>query len=294
MRILIIALAALAVFAAPSPARAGTGFELTWPVDGRVTRAFDSPESPYGAGHRGVDVVTTGGTVVVAAASGRVLFSGRVAGRGTVSVDHGNGWRTTYQPVSPWVPEGATVAAGDVLGRLLPGHCAATCLHWGLTDGETYLDPTGYLAMPVIRLLPRGSVPEPLPTLPAAVVSGTPVAGRVTSPFGMRRHPVTGVVKLHDGVDYAAACGTPVVAPSAGVVVSASFDGAYGYRVRIDHGGGVVMGYAHLQGLTVRAGASLDAGAALGTVGSTGLSTGCHLHWMAWRDGTLINPATLA
>jgi murein DD-endopeptidase MepM/ murein hydrolase activator NlpD len=131
----------------------------TPPVDGglRVTRPFDAPESRWGAGHRGVDLAAAPGTAVRAAGDGVVLFAGLVAGRPVVSVAHGDGLRTTYEPVDPAVRAGQRVGAGTVLGVLLPGHpgCpAAACLHWGLRRGETYLDPLLLLRPPRLRLLP--------------------------------------------------------------------------------------------------------------------------------------------
>lgn len=116
--------------------------------------------------------------------------------------------------------------------------------------------------------------------------------GRTSSPFGMRTHPITGVRKLHDGTDIAAGCGTPVTAPWPGRVVGAALHSAYGYRVIVEHGG-LRTAYAHMRKLEVSVGDSLDAGARLGSVGSTGLSTGCHLHWMAWKNGALVDPLTL-
>lgn len=296
MRTLFTLLTALAVSLTTITPAAANGLEFERPVPGAVVDAFRAPADTYAPGHRGVDLAADTGAAVRAPAGGRVRFAGYVAGTGTVSIDLGNGWRTTLQPVAPAVVAGDDVRSGEAIGTLAAGHCGlAACLHWGLTDGETYLDPMDYLTVPVIRLVPLGSTPEPLPFLPAAstTTSGAPVDGPITSPFGMRRHPVTGVFKLHDGVDYAAACGTAVAAPSSGVVVSASFDGAYGYRVKVDHGGGLITAYAHLQALDVSAGQQVITGEALGRVGSTGLSTGCHLHWMAWRDGTLIDPETL-
>lgn len=296
MRVLLTMIAAVALTPL-LPARAEPGFELDRPVPGPVLRGFDTLPSRYAPGHRGVDLAGEVGGDVRAAATGRVLFAGYVAGSGTVSVDHGNGWRTTYQPVRPTVAGGDQVVAGDRVGTLQEGHCSAGgCLHLGLTDGQEYRDPLDYLTLPVVRLLPHGSVPDPVPRLAAArvpPVGGHPLRGEVSSRFGMRRHPVTGKVKLHDGVDLAAACGTPVSAPTAGVVTDASFHLAYGYRVRIDHGGGLAMAYTHLPGLDVQVGQRVVAGERIGRVGDTGLSTGCHLHWMAWRGGQLIDPLTL-
>lgn len=108
----------------------------------------------------------------------------------------------------------------------------------------------------------------------------------------MRTHPITGVYKLHDGTDIAAACGTPIANPAAGRVVSAGWDGPYGYRVIVDHGGWRTA-YAHMSKLSVSAGDSVTAGMQLGLVGTTGRSTGCHLHWMGWRGNKLVDPAAL-
>ncbi|MHA6512149.1 peptidoglycan DD-metalloendopeptidase family protein [Tessaracoccus sp. Z1128] len=298
MRALLLSLGVLLTLTlTPLTASAEGGFLLEPPLGGRVLRGFDAPPSPYAAGHRGVDLAGDVGSEVLAAAAGRVFFAGHVAGRGTVSVDHGNGWRTTYQPVIPGVRKGDVVATGDRIGTLEAGHCAgSSCLHWGLTDGGSYLDPTAYLSVPVIRLLPAGARPSAVPQLSAAhvaAVGSRPVRGPVSSPFGMRRHPVSGEMRLHDGVDIAAACGTAVVATLPGLVVDASFHVSYGYRVRIDHGGGLVMAYTHLPGLDVREGRRVRAGERIGRVGTTGLSTGCHLHWMAWRDGALLDPLSL-
>jgi murein DD-endopeptidase MepM/ murein hydrolase activator NlpD len=87
-----------------------------------------------------------------------------VAGRGVVSVQHGNGLRTTYEPVEPAVRAGAVVAAGEPIGLLMAGHAgcpAAACLHWGLRDGEVYLDPLALLGFGRVRLLPLHGAQEP-------------------------------------------------------------------------------------------------------------------------------------
>ena len=292
MRTLALALLILGLLVAPAHA---ADFELTAPLPGRVVRAFDEV-GRYEAGHRGVDLIGTPGDTVVAAARGTVHFAGRVAGHGVVSIDHGNGWRTTYQPVTPAVAEGDKVDAGETIGRLEAGHCLLGCLHWGLTDATSYADPTKYLVTPIVRLLPVGSAPSPASA--AGCRAGRrerrpSVEGRHTSLFGMRTHPITGVRKLHEGTDIAAPCGTPIVVPTAGRVTRTSYSSAYGSRVFVDHGDGVVMSYNHLPRLDVQEDARLEAGDQLGTVGNTGLSTGCHLHWMAWRNGVLVDPLRL-
>lgn len=293
MKRIVIVLAAVLMLAA-LPASA-LGFELSPPLDGRVLKGFDDV-ARFAAGHRGVDLAGRAGETVRSGAMGRVHFAGYVAGRGTVSIDHGNGWRTTYQPVRPVVGEGDEVDEGEAIGRLEAGHCSSPCLHWGLTDGVNYADPLSYLSTPPVRLLPAGAVPQSPPVISAATLPADgelPVAGMVTSLFGMRTHPVTGVFKLHDGVDIAASCGTPIHAYSRGTVTGADFSVAYGHRVTIDHDGGLVMAYTHMPGLDVSVGDEVSAGQRIGSVGSTGLSTGCHLHWMAWRSGSLIDPLTL-
>ena len=122
-----------------------------------------------------------------------------------------------------------------------------------------------------------------------------PATGPVTSPYGMRRHPITGVWKLHDGTDFGASCGSPIRAAAAGIVVSVTSSSAYGNRLIIDHGtsGRLVTSYNHAQRYSAAVGDRVAAGQVIGVVGSTGLATGCHLHFQVWRDGTLIDPMTV-
>lgn len=121
-----------------------------------------------------------------------------------------------------------------------------------------------------------------------------PVGGPVTSVYGMRRHPITGQVKLHDGTDFGSPCGTPIRAAAAGTVVEAGWANGYGNFTVIDHG--VVDGrplstaYAHQSRFAARAGGTVERGAVLGYVGSTGYSTGCHLHFMVYVGGRTTNP----
>jgi murein DD-endopeptidase MepM/ murein hydrolase activator NlpD len=115
------------------------------------------PASPWGRGHRGVDLAGHTGQQVHAAASGVVTFAGRLAGRGVVVVDHGS-TRTTYEPVGASVQVGDRVAAGAVIGRLqlFGSHCFPhACLHWGLIEGrDHYLDPLSLVGAAPVRLLP--------------------------------------------------------------------------------------------------------------------------------------------
>lgn len=129
-----------------------------WPLrpEPEVVVDFDPPTSPYGAGHRGVDLAGSSGQWVVSALPGTVTYAAPLAGRGVVVVAHGI-TRTTYQPVTATVSVGDQVGAGDRIGRLaLPGsHCAPrACLHWGWVEGETYLDPLRLVGAVPVRLLP--------------------------------------------------------------------------------------------------------------------------------------------
>ncbi|MFG1854610.1 murein hydrolase activator EnvC family protein [Actinomadura geliboluensis] len=135
-----------------------------WPLGPpapQVVRAFSPPSTPWGAGHRGVDLAGRPGQAVHAAAPGRVSYAQRLAGRGVVAIDHGL-LRTTYLPVVPSVHVGSRVASGTRIGVLENGlhHCRVPCLHWGLRRGGLYLDPIS-LVRRQVRLLPRWTQPAP-------------------------------------------------------------------------------------------------------------------------------------
>ena len=121
-----------------------------------------------------------------------------------------------------------------------------------------------------------------------------PVHGPVTSPFGMRVHPVTGVYKLHTGTDLGVPCGTPIAAALPGVVIEAGWNSAYGWRTVISHGavGGVLLTttYNHQSRLEVSVGDRVDVGQVIGEVGTTGFSTGCHLHLELYVNAALVDP----
>lgn len=117
-----------------------------------------------------------------------------------------------------------------------------------------------------------------------------PVGGRVSSSFGYRVHPIFGVRKLHTGVDLAAGAGTPIVASATGRVVFAGWRGGYGRTVIVDHGGGVTTLYAHQSSLSVSQGQSVTRGQQVGRVGSTGYSTGPHLHFEVRVNGSPVDP----
>jgi hypothetical protein len=164
---------------------AGYAWPLGPPVPA-VVRPFEEPTHRFGPGHRGVDLAAAADAPVLAAAAGVVVFAGLLAGRGVVSVQHADGLRTTYEPVTPTVAAGATVERGAALGTLTRGHagCPAACLHWGVRrDRTTYVDPLRLLAPPRVRLLP---VPDPWPDGPAPAVAAAVRIGYRRRPAGTR------------------------------------------------------------------------------------------------------------
>ena len=124
--------------------------------------------------------------------------------------------------------------------------------------------------------------------------AGAPVAGPITSRFGPRRHPILGFVRMHRGLDFQASRGTPVRAAYAGRVVAAGWHGGHGNHVRLAHGEGVGTGYSHLGRIVAAPGAAVAQGEVIGYVGSTGLSTGPHLHYELYRNGRAVDPASVA
>ncbi|HSJ45871.1 MAG TPA: M23 family metallopeptidase [Euzebyales bacterium] len=119
-----------------------------------------------------------------------------------------------------------------------------------------------------------------------------PVAAPVTSGFGARVHPLTGTSRLHAGIDLGAPAGTPIRAAAAGTVVAAGVMGGYGNAVDIRHAAGTTTRYAHQSRLLVRAGQQVAAGQVIGLVGSTGASTGPHLHFEVRTPAGPIDPRT--
>lgn len=321
IRVLWVALTVLIVGPAVlilEPARAVDG-GLGPPVPGPVVvvGAFDPPDQRWLAGHRGVDVAAAPGGPVLATGDGTVTFAGLLAGRGVLVVDHGD-TRTTYEPVSANVSAGTRVRAGQVIGRVDAGHAcgnaAVTCVHVGLKRGEDYLEPVFSSVPAAVRLLPLDAPPRvreraatraqtlaslpldspgPMPP-PGARGLVRPAAGPVTSRFGMRRHPVLGVRKLHDGVDFGLPCGAPLRSTAPGRVTEAYFNAGYGNRLFIDHGivdgRRMVSSYNHASRYLVDPGQQVAAGQVIGVNGTTGYSTGCHLHFMLWVDGRLVDP----
>jgi murein DD-endopeptidase MepM/ murein hydrolase activator NlpD len=120
-----------------------------------------------------------------------------------------------------------------------------------------------------------------------------PVSGRVTSGFGERFHPILGYRRMHAGMDLAAAYGSPIVAAADGRVVSAGWHGGYGRLVAIMHAGGVETMYGHMSRIVAEVGGSVRKGQVIGYVGSSGLSTGPHVHYEVLKNGRAVNPLSV-
>jgi murein DD-endopeptidase MepM/ murein hydrolase activator NlpD len=117
-----------------------------------------------------------------------------------------------------------------------------------------------------------------------------PIRGRLTSPYGWRNDPISGVRRYHAALDLAAPTGTPIKAAMDGRVVTLGFNSVYGKYIIMSHGNGFQTLYAHMNATSVGQGAYVQQGAKIGEVGSTGYSTGPHLHFGIFKNGKAVNP----
>ncbi|MBA3941522.1 MAG: hypothetical protein C0520_09965 [Sphingopyxis sp.] len=120
-----------------------------------------------------------------------------------------------------------------------------------------------------------------------------PTNGRITSTFGLRRHPILGYRRMHSGIDFGGGYGAPIYAVTDGVVTIAGRHGGFGNYVKLAHAGGLGTGYGHMSRIAVRPGQRVARGQVIGYIGSTGLSTGPHLHYELYRNGRAVNPASV-
>ena len=170
---------------------------------------------------------------------------------------------------------GRTVAAGNLLFAEIKAKGSATRLYRFKTPGMSeaqYFDQFGKSIRSLLLRTPLDSV-------------------RITSSFGMREHPILGFTRMHAGIDFGAPTGTPVYAAGDGVVERAEWAGGYGRWLQIKHGGGFETGYGHLSRWAVRPGQHVHQGQVVAYVGSTGLSTGPHLHYEIMQNGRKVNPS---
>lgn len=223
---------------------------------------------------RTIRVAVGAGTAVVAVSAFALTASGAVPGTGQGS-DAG-----ADAAAAPAVVAAEPVAAVAEAPVSAP---AAAALSYSRPDVRTVAKP------------------QPKKLVVTAAVPQRPAAGRLlaplkvlnpSSPYGHRTSPITGAPgEFHWGEDFAAACGTAVYSADAGVVRAAGWDkGGGGNRVELDHGNGLVTTYNHLESIDVRKGQSVQPGELIAKVGTTGSSTGCHLHFETVEDGVYADP----
>jgi murein DD-endopeptidase MepM/ murein hydrolase activator NlpD len=164
---------------------------------------------------------------------------------------------------------GALLYAG--LNRV--GQSALQLVRWTANGRSEWIDPQ--------------NAERPAPTTSGMMM---PAAGPITSYFGYRYHPILHFTRFHAGVDIGAGWGSPIVAAGDGRVVGAGWAGGYGREVQIAHGGGLVSLYGHMSQIVAQPGAFVHQGQLIGYVGSSGLSTGPHVHFEVRLGGAPVNP----
>lgn len=183
---------------------------------------------------------------------------------------------------------GVDIARGDSFDLVVSGGATPRLLYAGLDRGFG----------PDLQLVRWGNgssaswIDAAHEEAPKPVETGLmmPAAGHVTSYFGNRYHPILHFTRFHAGIDIGAAWGSPIVAAADGQVVGAGWAGGYGRQVQIAHGGGMVSSYSHMSEIAAVPGTIVRRGQVIGYVGSSGLSTGPHLHFEVKQSGTPINP----
>ena len=234
-----------------------------------------------------------GGAALAAPESGVEI---RLAARAIALVEPRGGARAVpeTEPISATAPEVAAVTfsrASDVVGRPVyfsrarnPGVSGQVNFSARTLPADAVFSIA--LAPPRIALSPSGPL-----RFSGKMPSLLPVSARaLTSGFGLRQHPLLGTVRTHSGVDLAASYGSPIVATSDGVVGAAAWSGGYGLLVALDHGNGLQTRYAHMSRFNVVPGQQVGRGDVIGFVGSTGMSTGPHLHYEIRVNGRPVDP----
>ena len=149
MKALLVLAAVVLLPVATVPPAAAPRPDWDWPLSPRpsVLRTFDPPDKPWMSGHRGVDLEAThDGAPVTSPASGTVSFVGVVVDRPVITIDHGGGLRSSFEPVESPLAKGAVVTKGEIIGTLQHGHCRALhCVHWGVRRADDYVNPLEFV-----------------------------------------------------------------------------------------------------------------------------------------------------
>ncbi|WOH20164.1 M23 family metallopeptidase [Paenarthrobacter sp. GOM3] len=145
LKLTLSAILALALSGGAADATPSAQGHWSWPLSPKpsVLRTFDPPDKPWMSGHRGVDLgPAPDGGQVTSPADGVVTFAGVVVDRPVLTIDHGDGLRSSFEPLTSELKPGDAVRKGQGLGTVEPGHCGGvTCLHWGVRRGEDYVNP---------------------------------------------------------------------------------------------------------------------------------------------------------
>lgn len=259
-----------------------TGVSLT------STRTAEPADTGYGvvpadSGVNGSDEQAVQAARVRSAleASGMAAFAGREP-----SARVGNGVRNVVnQQVTEKVAEDRSAALAAELADVEDTQLAAAAQSRGTSIAASLTS----VAAQAVALKKQGAVPGQVST-----VWLRPVDGPVSSPFGWRSHPIGGYANMHTGVDLSNSCGTPIKAAQAGKVVSVGWLGSAGNALRISHGTidgkQVDSGYYHAESYVVTVGQTVTRGQVVGYVGTTGNSTGCHLHFLVYVNNQVVDP----
>lgn len=149
MKATLVLAAALLLPALAAPTETAPRATWDWPLSPRpaVLRTFDPPDKPWMSGHRGVDLEAMhDGVPVTSPESGTVSFVGVVVDRPVITIDHGGGLRSSFEPVESRLTAGTLVSKGETIGTLQPGHCGAlACVHWGIRRGDAYVNPLEFV-----------------------------------------------------------------------------------------------------------------------------------------------------
>ncbi|MET3770326.1 murein DD-endopeptidase MepM/ murein hydrolase activator NlpD [Marisediminicola sp. UYEF4] len=184
----------------------------------------------------------------------------------------------------------AAAAAAKAAAAAAEAAAKAAALAAAISAGES----VAASLTPPIQITPTDPTAPPATEVAAALTWVRPTSGTTSSSYGWRVHPITGVNTFHAGSDFAARCGDPIYAASSGTVTYSGWNGGYGNYLSISHGFDLTTAYAHIAdgGLLVSRGQIVTAGQLIARVGTTGLSTGCHLHFEVRHRGAPIDPVS--
>jgi len=259
------------------------------PVKGSITTRFGGPwRNPFTHKkdfHSGIDFEARTGTSIVATASGTIRKAQRNGGYGLfVEIQHEKGYKTRYGHMSEIkVKVGQNVEEGEVIGLVgSTGKAVGPHLHYEIIHNDKPVDP--------LKFIKKYSQNQKQKTSKQAAFFTAPAQGRITDRFGPRIHPVTKKKDFHNAIDISARRGTPIVATASGTILKAKRYGNYGLFIEIQHENGFRTRYAQMSEIKVKKGQKVKEGEVIGLVGSSGISTGPHLHYEIIDNGKNVDP----